>query len=245
MAAPPLAARFHQSLAKQGWQRDYAVVSFFPPTEPAFVSGQPYIYGLYWTEVDGWYVGKNETGRADYMGSPSQAALNSIADAHCSVGLSSVPAPAKRLLWSPAGATREECRNQEWYWIAKVRANHHGPVFNLFPIEDWSNHFDWVHDHVTHVDRASNSRWPVVYIKRQASPDSEGRCSGGKANWYRRECGEPWGEHPQEKFCKVVYLDGREVQLPGGNPYDAFRKHKLAMTRGEDPWVRPRNRSER
>jgi hypothetical protein len=121
------------------------------------------------------------------MGSPSQTALSAIADAHRAVGLSSAPAPTKRLLWSPAGANREECRDQEWYWIAKVRATHDGPVFNQFPIEHCSDHFDLVHDHVTHVNRASNSRWPVVYIKLQASRDAAGRCSGGKANWYLRK----------------------------------------------------------
>ncbi len=218
-------------------------MTFVPPHEPAFVEGQPYIYGLYYPEVDGWYVGKNETGRADYMGSPSEAAVVAIADAHHAVGLSSVPVPTKRLFWSPPGALRRECRDQEWYWIARVRSLHDGPVFNLFPIEDWTDHFDWVHDHVTHVDRASNSRWPVVYVKLQASCNAEGRCSGGKSGWYLRECGEAWGDQAHDKWCKVVYPDGREVILPGANPYQAFLKHKLAMIRGDDPYIEHREPS--
>lgn len=216
---------------------------FRPPPEPRFVAGQPYVYGLYYPDVDGWYVGKSETGRANYMGSPSEATLMDIVEAHQAKGLSAVPEPTKRLFWSPPNATREESRDQEWYWIARLRANHDGPVFNLFPTVDWSDHFDWVHDPVTHVDRATSSRWPVVYVKLQASCDAQGNCSGGKANWYSRHCGRPWGDQAHEHWCKVIYPDGREVVLPGANPYNAFRSHKLNMTRGNDPSVRPQSPS--
>lgn len=214
-------------------------MAFAPPPEPALVEGRPYIYGLYYAEVDGWYVGKSETGSTNYMGSASEAVAMAIADAHRAVGLRAVPVPTKRLFWSPPDASRQECRDQEWHWISRVRALHEGPVFNLFPIEDWSDHFTWVHDHVTHVDRASNSRWPVVYVKLQASCSADGRCSGGKSNWYLHECGEPWGDQSHDKWCKVLYPDGREIMLQGTNPYDAFRKHKLAMIRGDDPYLQP------
>ncbi len=215
-------------------------MAFVAPPEPGFVAGRPYVYGLHYPDVDGWYVGKNETGSATYMGSPSQAALLNIADAHQAVGMDTVPEPTKRLFWSPPNATRKACCDQEWYWIARVRASHDGPVFNLFPIEDWTDHFSWEHDPVTHVDRATNSRWPVVYVKLQASRDAQGRCSGGKAGWYSRHCGGDWGDQAREHWCKVIYPDGREVMLPGANPYHAFRSHKLIMTRGDDPAVRPR-----
>ena len=61
--------------------------------------------------------------------------------------------------------------------------------FGLFPIQDWSNPCDWVHDNVTRVDRATNGRWSVVYVKLQASLDADGNCCGGKANWYREYVG--------------------------------------------------------
>jgi len=213
-------------------------VALLPDVEPTFVNGQPYIYGLHFAAVDGWYIGKNETGRGDYMGSPSRAVVQAIAEAHAKVGLHDVPQPTKRLLWSPAGATRAECRDQEWFWIARARAEHRGPVFNLFPIQDWSNHFDWVHDKVTHVDRATNSRWPVVYIKLQASCDAVGNCSGGKSNWYGKECGQPWGDQTRGVYwSKVVYPDDTEEMLcpPGRNrarAYQRFLEHKLDMIRG-------------
>ena len=54
--------------------------------------------------------------------------------------------------------------------------------FGLFPIQDWSNPCDWVHDNVTRVDRATNGRWSVVYVKFQASLDADG-------NWYREYVG--------------------------------------------------------
>jgi hypothetical protein len=106
--------------------------------------------------------------------------------------------------------------HRHWFWIARVRAEHDGPVFGLFPIQDWSNHFDWVHDNVTHVDRATNSRWSVVYARLQASLDADGNCCGGKANWYRRVCGRPSGDQKRDHWCKVVCPDGREMMLPGG-----------------------------
>ena len=183
------------------------MASVFPP-EPKFVAGQPYIYGLYYANVDGWYIGKNETGRADYMGSPSDAVVKAIKDAHKEVGLPNVPEPKKRLLRSPPGATRKECRDQEWFWIARARAEHGGPVFNLFPIQDWSNHFDGVHDKATHVDRATNTRWPVVYVKLQASYDANGNCSGEK-DWYVQECGRPWGDQTCGVYWSKVGLPRR------------------------------------
>jgi hypothetical protein len=48
--------------------------------------------------------------------------------------------------------------HRHWFWIARVRAEHDAPVFGLFPIQDWSNPCDWVHDNVTRVDRATNGR---------------------------------------------------------------------------------------
>ena len=88
--------------------------------------------------------------------------------------------------------------------------------FGLFPIQDWSNPCDWVHNNVTRVDRATNGRWSVVYVKLQASLDADGNCCGGKANWYRRVCGRPSGDQTRDHWCKVVYPDGREMMLPGG-----------------------------
>src|SRR4051812_47225020 len=96
--------------------KDLKVMAFGPPPEPEFVAGQPYIYGLYYPGVDGWYIGKNETGRADYMGSPSAGVVEAIKHAHSAAGILEVPQPIKRLLWSPTGATRQECRDQEWIW---------------------------------------------------------------------------------------------------------------------------------
>src|SRR5258705_10773239 len=212
-------------------------MAFVPPKEPGFILGQPYIYGLYYPDVNGWYIGKNDTGRADYMGSPSAAVVKAIADAHEVAGLPTVPKPTKRLLWSPPGATLRECHDQEWLWIARAREHHDGPVFNLFPIQDWSDHFEWVHDKETHVDRATNSRWNVVYLKLQARCDADENCSGGKNNWYRRNCGRPWGDQVKgSSWCKVVYPDGRAewLQPPGpkGSPYEAFRQHKFSMING-------------
>ena len=148
--------------------------------KPEFVFGRPNIYGIYYPNVNGWYVGKNETGDFGYMGSPERAARKVIDDAHAQAGLPILR--EKHILWSPPGATIAQCRDQEWIWIARFRAEHNGPVFNQFPIQDWSNHFDWAHDPVTHVDRATNSRWPVVYLKLDSRPDAEGNCSGTKAS---------------------------------------------------------------
>jgi hypothetical protein len=203
-----------------------------PEPEPAFIAGRPNIYGIHYPRVNGWYLGKNETGVADYMGSPSPAALKAIRDAHAVAG---EPQQAqKHILWSPPEATRDECRNQEWIWIARYRAEHSGPVFNQFPTEDWTDHFRWEHDPVTHVDRATNSRWPVVYLKLQARCDANGNCSGGE---YATRCGRSWGQQARDLlWCKVIYLDGREEWLleptARGNPYDAFRAHKFAMVNG-------------
>lgn len=152
-------------------------MALVPNPEPEFVPGRPNIYGIYHPNVNGRYVGKNETGVEDYMGSPDRAARKAIADAHQAVGPQIVR--CKHILWSPPEATFEGCRNQEWIWIARFRAVHDGPVFNMFPIQDWSDDFRWEHDPVTHVDRATNSRWPVVYLKLQASCDANGNCSGG------------------------------------------------------------------
>jgi hypothetical protein len=185
------------------------------------------VYGLFYPNVNGWYVGKNETGTAGYMGSPSEAVRAAIGRAHQGVGLPELV--DKRILW--IGVSRRECRDQEWVWIARFRAGHDGPVFNLFPIEDRSDHFAWVHDPVTHVDRATNSRWPVVYVKLQADPDAAGNCN-------RRSCGRPWGAQVRGlRWCKVIEPDGRQEWLmrPArrGNPYAAFRRHKLAMLQGQ------------
>jgi len=104
-----------------------------------------------------------------------------------------------------------------------------GRFFGLFPIQDWSNHCDWVHDNVTRVDRATNGRWSVVYVKLQASLDADGNCCGGKANWYRRVCGRPSGDQTRDHWCKVVYPDGREMMLPGGTaPGTAPARHAQA-----------------
>ena len=63
------------------------------------------------------------------------------------------------------------CAHRHWFWNARVRAEHDGPVVGLFPIQDWSNHCDWVHN-VTRVDRATQGR-SVVYVKLQASLDAD------------------------------------------------------------------------
>jgi hypothetical protein len=203
-----------------------------PTPEPEFVQGRPNVYAIYHRSVNGWYVGKNETGDYEYMGSPDREARKAIVDAHAEVGLPILR--EKHILWSPPGATIAQCRDQEWLWIARFRAEHAGPVFNVFPIQDWSNHFHWYHDPVTHVDRATNSRWPVVYLKLQASCDADGNCSGGN---YERICGRPWGQQTRGLYwCKVVYPESREEWLhgpaAGGNPYDAFREHKFRMLNG-------------
>lgn len=194
------------------------------------VPDRPNIYGLFYPNINGWYIGKNETGEAHYMGSASDAVRAAISKAHLAAG---VPERVeKHILWSPAGATREECRNQEWIWIARFRAGHDGPVFNLFPTQDWTNHFRWEHDPETHVDRATNSRWPVVYVKLQAGPDDHQNCS-------YQSCRRPWGRQTRDlRWCKVIDADGNEAWLlrpsTRGNPYNAFRKHKLAMIQGKD-----------
>ena len=203
-----------------------------PDPEPAFIDGRPNIYGIFYPQVNGWYIGKNETGVAGYLGSPSAATVKAIRDAHAAVG--AAEDREKHVLWSPADATRESCRDQEWVWIARFRAQHDGPVFNQFPTVDWTDHFRWEHDPDTHVDRATNSRWPVVYLKLQARCDANGHCSGGG---YGARCGKPWGRQARDVvWCKVIHPDGREQWLleptTRGNPYDAFRQHKVAMIRG-------------
>jgi hypothetical protein len=195
------------------------------PAVVNFVPGRPNVYGLFFPNVNGWYIGKNETGDSAYMGSPSAAVRAAISEAHRRVGRPELV--EKRILWSPPGATRAECRDQEWVLIAQFRAGHPGPVFNLFPTQDWSDHFRWEHDPITHVDRATNSRWSVVYLKLQAAPDTERNCTV-------RGCGRPWGVQERGlRWCKVIDAEGRESWLlrpsPRGNPYDAFRRHKLAL----------------
>jgi len=193
-----------------------------------FVPGRPNVYGLFYPNINGWYIGKNETGDPAYMGSASDAVRAAISTAHRQAG---VPEQVeKHILWSPAQASRLQCRDQEWIWIARFRAGHQGPVFNLFPTQDWSDHFRWEHDPLTHVDRATNSRWPVVYVKLQADPDTEQNCN-------RTSCGHPWGSQVCGlRWCKVIDAQGRETWLlppsPRGNPYNAFRAHKLAMIQG-------------
>lgn len=212
-----------------------------PSPEPRLVAGRPNIYGIYYPLVNGWYVGKNETGVATYMGSPSDAARKAIMDAHAANGVSERDIVSeKHILWSPPDATIADCRDQEWAWIARFRACHDGPVFNKFPIEDWSDHFEWKHDKETHVDRATNSRWPVVYVKLQASCDANGNCSGGKNGRYSRECGRDWGSQTRGLYwCKVIHPDGREDWLyePGPHqtlPFTRFRQHKLKMISSAD-----------
>lgn len=211
-------------------------MALVPIPELEFVPGRPNVYGVHYPAVNGWYIGRNDAGVLDYMGSPDREARKRIADTHEAIGIRPEDlVREKHILWSPPDATIANCHDQEWIWIAKFRAHHGGPVFNVFPIEDWSNHFEWVHDPVTHVDRATNSRWPVVYLKLQATRDANGNCSGGKENRYGRECGQPWGIQSQELYwCKVVHPDGREQWLcePGQSrtrPYTAFRDHKFAM----------------
>jgi hypothetical protein len=203
------------------------VIITFTVSPVEFVPGRPNVYGLFHPNVNGWYIGKNETGDAAYMGSPSEAVRAAIVDAHREAGLPVVV--EKHILWSPPGATVQQCRDQEWFWIARFRAGHGGPVFNLFPIRDWSDHFRWEHDPLTHVDRATNSRWPVVYIKLQADPDAAGNCN-------RKTCGQPWGAQVRGlRWCAVIDERGRQVSLlepsPRGNPYQAYRRHRLEMFR--------------
>ena len=128
----------------------------------------------------------------------------------------------------------------EWIWIARFRAQHDGPVFNQFPILDWSNHFHWEHDPMTHVDRTTNSRWPVVYLKLQASCDADGNCAGGKDSRYGRTCGRPRGDQTRGLYwCKVVYPDGRVKwpYEPGPHrqrAYHGFREHNLNMFNADE-----------
>lgn len=208
-----------------------------PFPEPEFVAGRPNIYGINYLAVNGWYIGKNQTGIAAYMGSPSDAALKAIADAHAAVHIRPEDIVRyKHILWSPPEATIADCRDQEWIWIARFRAYHDGPVFNVFPVEDRSNDFHWsYHDPLTHVDQAQHSRWPVVYLKFDTKPDANGNCSGGKNG-----CGRPWGNHASSLYwCKAVHHNGREEWLyePGPFrtlPFRRYREHKLRMiNRGE------------
>lgn len=212
-------------LATSNRMLKHAMTDLVPVPEPEVVAGRPNIYGIYYPNVAGWYIGKNETGNSFYMGSPSDAVRKKIHDAHNDACMPEVS--EKHILWSPADATREECRNQEWIWIARFRSDPTATVFNLFPTLEWDDHFRWEHDELTHVDRAINSKWRVVYLKLQASRDENGNCD------YRR-CGLPWGAQLRGlHWCKVIYPDGREEWLlepsPRGNAYDAFRKHKFAM----------------
>lgn len=204
---------------------------FVPGAEPGFVPGRPNIYVIYYPKVNGLYVGKSETGRANYMGSPSAAVLKAIRDAHSAIGIGPEDiVREKHIVWSPPDATIAACRDQEWIWIGKARLNHDGPVFNKFPIEDWMNHFDWFHDPVTHVDRATSGRWPVIYLKLGESCDVNGNCS---------LCGQPWGDEMSGMYwCKKVYVaNGREELLYQGTcvtlPYKRFLEDKLRMINGE------------
>ena len=135
----------------------------------------------------------------------------------------------KYILWSPPSTSREECRDQEWLWIARFRAEHAGPVFNVFPIQDWSDHLRWHHDQVTHVDRTTNCRWGV-YLKLQQHCDVDGNCS---------QCQELWTRDERDVFwAKVVYNDGAEQMLYGPGPhsrktYNSLREHKFKMLSGE------------
>jgi hypothetical protein len=110
------------------------IMALVPTPKPELIPGKPNIYGIYYPKVNGWYIGKNETGLGDYMGSPSHAALKAIHDAHTAVkvGPDGIMRE-KHILWSPPDATIADCRNQEWIWIDRFRREHDGPVFNLFP----------------------------------------------------------------------------------------------------------------
>ena len=108
------------------------------------------------------------------------------------------------------------CAHRHWFWIARVRAEHDGPVVRPVPNPGLEQPLRLGPDNVTRVDRATNGRWSVVYVKLQASLDADGNCCGGKANWYRRVCGRPSGDQTRDHWCKVVYPDGREMMLPGG-----------------------------
>jgi hypothetical protein len=206
---------------------EHPTSALIPDPEPGLVRGRPNVYGIHYPNVNGWYIGKNETGVAEYMGSPSSSVLQAIADTHEEVGLPIVA--RKRILWSPPSATRDECRDQEWVWIGRFRAEHEGPVFNVFPIQDWSNHLSWYHDPVTHVDRTTNCRWGV-YLKLQQHCDSDGNCS---------LCRQPWTRDERRIFwSKVVLNDGTEQMLYGPGPhsgktYASFRDHKFEMLHGD------------
>ena len=155
----------------------------WPSRESVFVAGRPYVYCKYYPNVNGAYIGRNDTGNLNYQGSPSDEVKKRIADAH---RLASAPVEwVKRCMWSPEGAIVAETHVQEFNWIARFRTRHDGPVFNVFPVEDGINDFDWSdHDVHTHVDRGVNRQWPISYEKLQAFPDDMGNCS---------VCGEPWG----------------------------------------------------
>ena len=203
------------------------------PPEPEFVAGRPNVYGIYHPNVNGWYIGKNFTGKKQYMGSPELEAVKAIEDAHAKVGLPIKE--EKRILWSEDGATATQCHAVEQRFIKLFRAEHDGPVFNVFPREDRSNDFRWVHhDPVTHVDRAISSRRSVEYLKLDSRPDAQGLCSGQPAS-----CGQPWGDQVRGTYwCKRLELNGDEVKLYSGpcssKPYRAFRDDKFKMIHGTE-----------
>jgi hypothetical protein len=60
-------------------------ISGFTVSAVDFVPGRPNVYGLFYPNVKGWYIGKNETGDATYMGSPSDAVRTAIRQAHLSL----------------------------------------------------------------------------------------------------------------------------------------------------------------
>jgi hypothetical protein len=182
------------------------VPALVPDPEPELVVGRPRIYVNYFQPVNGAYVGKNDSGDPNYQGSPQPQALKRISDAYAQIGITTGPHKSvQHMLWSPPGATIAECHNQEWIWIARFRAHHDGPVFNVFPIEDFSDHFNWEHDPLTHVERATNSRWRVMYVKMSSWPDSQGNCVTHDGH---HPCARPWGDQtPGAFWCKKIYLD--------------------------------------
>ena len=58
------------------------------------------------------------------------------------------------------------CAHRHWFWNARVRAEHDGPVVGLFPIQDWSNHCDWVQQR---DPRRPCHPWPLVGCLRKVA----------------------------------------------------------------------------
>ena len=169
-----------------------------PPIQ--LVSGQPYVYELYWVHTGQRYVGSSYRGLERYEGSPGRAAQAAVRAAHLAIG--AAEEYVKTILWSEP-ATKERTRKVEHAAIDKFRRLYGDLVVNKFPIRDRSAHLRWRnHDPQTHVDSTVNFPNGTFY-KLQAS-DIGGLCS---------QCKMPWGSAEVDHFAKLVWLDGRTEWL--------------------------------